>query len=107
MTDRQKLIAGILSAIPALLLACTAWVQADAARKARSSEAGLGDNYQAYVEDRMARDEALIREINELRLRLAYCDMPKGIHAQIAVEPTDLDALAAQGGYRFQKETIR
>jgi hypothetical protein len=104
MTDRQKLVATILGAIPALLLACTAWVQADAARKARSSEAGLGDNYQSYVEDRMARDEALIREINELRLRLAYCDLPDGIRAQIAVEPTDLDALAAQGGYRFKKE---
>ena len=104
MTDRQKLIAAILGAIPALLFACTAWVQADAARKARTSEAGLGDNYQSYVEDRMARDEALIKEISELKLRLAYCDLPDGIRAQIAVDPVDLEALAAKGGYRFKKE---
>jgi hypothetical protein len=85
-------------------MACTAWVQADAARKARSSEAGLGDNYQSYVEDRMRRDAALEKVVNELRLRLAYCDMPKGIAAQIAVEPVDLDELAREGGYKYQKE---
>ena len=104
MSDRQKLIAAILGALPALILACTAWVQADAARKARSSESGLGDNYQAYVEDRISRDEALARVINEMRLRLAYCDLPNGIAAQLVVDPVDLDELARQGGYRFKKE---
>ncbi len=104
MNDRQKLIAGILSAIPAFILACTAWVQADAARKARSSEAGLGDNYQSYVEDRISRDEALEKVINEMRLRLAYCDLPDGIAAQLVVDPVNLDELAAQGGYKFKKE---
>jgi hypothetical protein len=97
VNDRQKLIAGILSAIPAFILACTAWVQADAARKARSSEAGLGDNYQSYVEDQVRRDEKLQKIVDELRLELAYCQLYRnhsGIAAQIAVEPKTLDELA-------------
>lgn len=98
MTDRQKALAAILASIPALLLACTAWVQADAARKARQDERGLGDNYQSYVEDMVRRDEALQRALDELRLRLAYCDLPDGIRAQLVVDPMTLDEVARKYG---------
>lgn len=64
MTDRQKAIAAILSAIPALILACAGWLQADAAKRSEArlyQEAGmeLGEQSDARLalEARLARLE--------------------------------------------------
>lgn len=62
MTDRQKALAAILSAIPALLLACTAWVQAKAKQEeARAAWAGYGE----YVTDQLHRDEAILKALKD------------------------------------------
>ena len=66
MTDRQKALAAILSAIPALLLACTAWVQAKAKQEeARAAWAGYGE----YVTDQLHRDEALLKALEDCQER--------------------------------------
>ena len=68
MSDRQKALAAILSVIPALLLACTAWVQADAARR---SEAKL---YRQAGDALGAQSDEML----ELRARLAYLEVKCG-----------------------------
>lgn len=68
MTDRQKALAAILSVIPALLLACTAWVQADAARR---SEAKL---YRQAGDALGAQSDEML----ELRARIAYLEVKCG-----------------------------
>lgn len=114
MPDKGK--AALWAALPALAIALTGWLQAQtAATKAKQAKAGLGDNYQGYVEDRMRRDEALQAAIDRLRLELAYCEMTLSremptkskstgsIVAQIGVEPVDLDELAKAEGYAFKR----
>lgn len=62
MTDRQKLIGAILVALPALLAACTAWVNAQAkAAETRQAYAGYGD----YVTDQLRRDQALVAALQD------------------------------------------
>ena len=62
MTDRQKALAAILMAVPALLAACTAWVNAQAkAAEARAAYEGYGD----YVTDQLRRDQALVLALQD------------------------------------------
>ena len=62
MTDRQKAIAAILAAIPALLFACSSWVQAKAKQEeAKAAWAGYGD----YVTDQLHRDEAILKALKD------------------------------------------
>lgn len=62
MTDRQKAIAAILAVIPAFLLACTAWVNAQAkAAEAKAAYEGYGD----YVTDQLRRDEAILKALKD------------------------------------------
>lgn len=62
MSDRQKLIAAILAAIPALLLACSQWIRADATK--REKEAAY-ESYGEYVTDQLHRDEALLKALRD------------------------------------------
>ena len=67
MTDRQKLIAAILTVIPALLLACTSWVSAKAKQEeAKVAWAGYGD----YVTDQLKRDEVLLEALRDCQKEL-------------------------------------
>ena len=68
MTDRQKLLAAILASIPALLMACTAWVQADAARKREAV------TYQQAGDELGAQSDEML----ELRARIAYLEVKCG-----------------------------
>ena len=71
MTDRQKAIAAILGAIPALILACAGWLQADAAKR---SEARL---YQEAGDTLGIQSDEML----ELRARLAYLEVKCGAGA--------------------------
>jgi hypothetical protein len=62
MTDRQKLIAAILASLPALLLACSQWIKADAEAK---EKAKAYESYGEYVTDQLHRDEALLRALRD------------------------------------------
>lgn len=62
MSDRQKLVAAILAAIPALLLACTQWIRADAEAKAKAK---AYESYGEYVESQLYRDEALLKALHD------------------------------------------
>ena len=74
MTDRQKLITAILAAIPALLLACTAWVQADAARRSEAKLYRQAGDALGEQSDEMLRLQAKLDAI------LAKCDPgPRGL----------------------------
>jgi hypothetical protein len=126
VTDRQKLIAGILSALPALLLACTAWVQADAAK--REKEAAY-ESYGEYVTDQLHRDEALLKALRDCQVLLktkpalwmAYSmeDVPEGVAvagvakakdwAEAAATPEPqaqavLDEIARRGGWETKEK---
>ena len=77
MTDRQKLLAAILASIPALLMACTAWVQADAAAKAKMSEANL---YQQAGDQLGLQSDEMLHLQAKLDAILAKCDPgPRGL----------------------------
>jgi outer membrane biogenesis lipoprotein LolB len=65
MTDRQKLLAAILASVPALLMACTAWVQADAARKREAKVYEQAGDALGEQSDEMI----------ELRARIAYLEV--------------------------------
>ena len=62
MTDRQKAIAAILATIPALLLACTQWIRADAAKREKES---AYESYGEYVTDQLHRDEAILKALRD------------------------------------------
>jgi DNA-binding transcriptional regulator YbjK len=62
VTDRQKALAAILAAIPALLLACSQWIRADAAKR---EKAAAYESYGEYVTDQLHRDEALLRALRD------------------------------------------
>jgi hypothetical protein len=67
MTDRKRAVIAILAAIPALLMACSAWVQAQAkATEAKAAWAGYGD----YVTDQLRRDEALLAALRDCQEQL-------------------------------------
>lgn len=73
MNDRQKAIAAILAVIPALLLACSAWVQADAARKRESKlYVEAGDELGAQADEMMrlqAKLDAILAKCEPSRPR--------------------------------------
>lgn len=74
MTDRQKAILAILSAIPAFILACSAWVQADAARKREAA------TYQQAGEELGAQSDEMLRLQAKVDSILAKCDPgPRGL----------------------------
>ena len=74
MSDRQKAILAILSTIPAFLLACTAWVQADAARKREAA------TYQQAGEELGAQSDEMLRLQAKMDAILAKCDPgPRGL----------------------------
>ena len=74
VTDRQKAILAILSAIPAFILACSAWVQADAARKREAA------TYQQAGEELGAQSDELLRLQAKVDAILAKCDPgPRGL----------------------------
>lgn len=74
MTDRQKAIGAILMAIPALLMACTAWVQADAAAKREAK------TYQQAGEELGAQSDEMLRLQAKMDAILAKCDPgPRGL----------------------------
>ena len=59
---RQQAITAVLAALPALILAVCAWLQAQAkAAEAKAAYAGYGD----YVTDQLHRDEALLRALQD------------------------------------------
>lgn len=62
MTDRQKAIAAILTVIPALLLACTQWIKADAEKREKTA---AYQSYGEYVTDQLHRDEALLKALED------------------------------------------
>lgn len=74
MSDRQKALAAILAAIPALLLACTAWVQADAARKREVK------TYEEAGDELGAQSDEMLRLQAKMDMILAKCDPgPRGL----------------------------
>ena len=59
---RQQAITAVLAALPALILAACAWLQAQAkAAEAKSAYAGYGE----YVTDQLHRDEALLKALQD------------------------------------------
>ena len=71
---RQQAIVSILSAIPALLLACTAWVQADAARRSEAKTYKMAGDELGVQSDEILRLQAKLDAI------LAKCDPgPRGL----------------------------
>jgi len=62
VTDRQKTLAAILATIPALLLACSQWIKADATKR---EKAAAYESYGEYVTDQLHRDEALLRALED------------------------------------------
>lgn len=62
MTDRQKAMAAILAVIPALLLACSQWIKADASKREKQA---AYESYGEYVTDQLHRDEALLRALED------------------------------------------
>lgn len=87
MTDRQKALVAILMAVPALLAACTAWVNAQAkAAEAKAAYEGYGD----YVTDQLRRDEALVealRDCLEYKRQQAYDRLASKMQAQDVLVP--------------------
>jgi hypothetical protein len=68
VNDRQKAIAAILAVIPALLLACSAWVQADAARRREDKTYRMAGDELGAQADEMMRLQAKLDAI------LAKCE---------------------------------
>ena len=103
MTDRQKLIAAILAVIPALLLACSQWIRADATK--REKEAAY-ESYGEYVTDQLHRDEAILRALHDCQtllrtkpaLWMAYSleDVPEGVGVAGAAKAKDFAEAAAR-----------
>lgn len=99
---RQQAITALLAALPALILAACAWLnaQAKAAETARAYE-GYGE----YVTDQLQRDEAIAKALLDCRTKLAYCRLPPGIMAQMVMDGEGeqgqafLDAVARSRGW--------
>lgn len=78
---REQAITAVLAALPALILAVCAWLQAQAkAAEARQAYAGYGD----YVTDQLHRDEALLKALQDCQERR----YPKNWHDLAAEGPT-------------------
>jgi len=89
VTDRQKALVAILMAVPALLAACTAWVNAQAkAAETRAAYKGYGD----YVTDQLRRDQALVLALQDClaeKRQKAYDRLANQIeaHPEFSLEP--------------------
>ena len=99
---RQQAITATLAALPALILAACAWLNAQAkAAEAKQAYAGYGE----YVTDQLKRDEAIAKALLDCRTKLAYCRLPPGVVAQIAMDGEGeqgqvfLDAVARSRGW--------
>lgn len=87
MTDRQKALIAILMAVPALLAACTAWVNAQA--KAAETRAAYS-NYGDYVTSQLERDQALVEALKdclEYKRQKAYDRLASQMQAQDVYVP--------------------
>lgn len=71
---RRDAVTAILAAVPALLLALSAWIQADAraheAESAKQEKARAYDSYGEYVTEQLHRDEALLKALRECETML-------------------------------------
>lgn len=97
----------ILAAVPALLMAATAYFNSMAAYQAKASETHLGDNYQGYIEDRERRDQALARAIRELQKELDECRGNAKIHEAGTVADIDTSVAAAMPGEGLAGDAVR
>lgn len=62
MTPRmEKAVVGVLSALPALILAGVGWLQAHTEQQEKLD---LADNYASYVRDQMREGEAVERSLH-------------------------------------------
>jgi hypothetical protein len=87
VTDRQKAIAAILAAIPALLIACSQWIRADAAKR---EKAAAYESYGEYVTDQLHRDEALLRALEDCYARRGWTYGLRGkVAGQIVGRPDE------------------
>ena len=90
MTDRQKALIAILMAIPALLAACTAWVNAQAkAAEAKAAYSSYGD----YVTSQLERDRALVEALKdclEYKRHQAFEKLAQQTQAQEIFETTGI-----------------
>lgn len=100
---RQQATTAILAALPGLLLAGTAYLNAQAkAAEARQAYAGYGE----YVTDQLRRDEAIAKALLDCRTKLAYCRLPPGVVAQMVMDGEGeqgqafLDAVARSRGWK-------
>jgi hypothetical protein len=113
MKENKGTLAAVAALLPALIIAATGWMEADA-QKAKKFDAL--DSYRAYIEDRMERDDALERALQNCMALLpvmaeeeppapplAAMRTPPGVPdvtmAGPGPEPVDLDELAEEFGY--------
>jgi hypothetical protein len=109
VTDRQKFVAAILAAIPALLLACSQWIRADAEKL---EKAAAYESYGEYVESQLRRDEVILKALRDCQdardyrtATAASVDVDK-VLARVTEPQAQavLDEIARRGGWETKEK---
>lgn len=115
MKENKGLVASLAALLPALVLAATGWMEA---KSATAKKYDALDSYREYIEDRMARDAALERALQNCMALLPAVAVPaeeppegmspeeervfrglQGASTLAQRDPVDLDELAEEFGY--------
>lgn len=103
MKENKGTLAAVAALLPALIIAATGWMEADA-QKAKKYDAL--ESYREYIEDRMSRDDALEKALNSCLFREQMCLETRGGTTFAVpsaggphVPDVDLDEVAEEFGY--------